>query len=43
MEEIQDISRQLEATFRHVLREANIEADDQAKEGVFRSSIICYV
>ena len=39
MEEVQDISKQLGATFHHVLREANILADDLTKEGVIQSSI----
>ena len=39
MEEVQEISRQLGASFIHVLREANVTADGLAKEGVLQSSL----
>ena len=39
MEEVQDISRRLGASFHHILREANAVADSLAREGVFRSSV----
>lgn len=43
IEEVQDISSLLEATFHHVLREANSEADTLAKEAVFLTSMMFYV
>ena len=39
MEEVQDISSLLGASFHHILREANTIADGLAREGVFRTSI----
>ena len=38
--EVQDIAKQLGASFHHVHREANVMADALAKEGVLRSSIL---
>ena len=40
VEEVQDIAKQLEASFHHVHREANVIADALAKEGVLCSSIM---
>lgn len=39
VEEAQDISSQHEASFHHILREANATADGLAKDGVFRDSV----
>ena len=39
VEEVQDISSLLGASFHHVLREANNMVDGLAREGVFRTSI----
>ena len=39
VEEVQDISRRLGASFRCIFREANVMANAFAKEGVFRTSI----
>ena len=40
VEEVQDIVKQLGASFHHVHREANVMPDALAKEGVLRSSIL---
>eukprot|EP00268_Persea_americana_P043744 TRINITY_DN4402_c0_g1_i2.p7 TRINITY_DN4402_c0_g1~~TRINITY_DN4402_c0_g1_i2.p7 ORF type:complete len:104 (+),score=30.42 TRINITY_DN4402_c0_g1_i2:3517-3828(+) len=40
VEELQDIAKQLGASFHHVHREANVMADDLAKEGMLLSSIL---
>eukprot|EP00268_Persea_americana_P043745 TRINITY_DN4402_c0_g1_i3.p1 TRINITY_DN4402_c0_g1~~TRINITY_DN4402_c0_g1_i3.p1 ORF type:complete len:237 (+),score=33.87 TRINITY_DN4402_c0_g1_i3:165-875(+) len=40
VEEVQDIAKQLGASFHHVHREANVMANALAKEGVLRSSIL---
>lgn len=42
MGEIQDIFRQMGASFHHVLSEADVMADGLAKEGVLCSSITFY-
>ena len=39
VEEVQDILSQLGAVFHHVLREANVWADNLAKEEVLRSCL----
>lgn len=39
VEEVKDISRQIEASFIHIHREANDLMDGLAREGVFHSSI----
>ena len=36
---MQDISRQLDVSFHHILREANVSADDLGMEGDFFPSI----
>ena len=43
VEEVQDISSFLGASFHHIFREANVMADVLAKEGVFHTSILFYV
>ena len=39
VEEVQDISRKLGSIFNNIVREANVLADDLAREGAFHSSI----
>ena len=39
VEEVLDISSQLQASFLHILREANVIADGFAKEGLTRETI----
>ena len=39
VEEVQDISPQLDPSFHHIIREANDMADDLTREGVFRDSV----
>ena len=43
VEEVQDISKKIGASFRHILREANSMADGLSREGLSRSSIIFVV
>eukprot|EP00268_Persea_americana_P065083 TRINITY_DN8639_c3_g1_i2.p1 TRINITY_DN8639_c3_g1~~TRINITY_DN8639_c3_g1_i2.p1 ORF type:complete len:108 (+),score=32.29 TRINITY_DN8639_c3_g1_i2:64-387(+) len=39
VEEVQDLSRHMNAYFHHILRQANALADGLAREGVFRSFV----
>ena len=40
VEEVQDISKKMGASFHHILREANSMADGLEREGVSRPSIV---